>query len=205
MNTTDHTETHAPADGVRRATGRSRDEWFALLDAWGTQGRQYREIAAWLTGEHDLSKWWAQKLIVEYEQSRGLRSPGVRADGTFSVTVSKTVAVPVERLYEAFLDAERRGRWLPVVLHERTSQPNRSARFDCADGVTRVNVGFSAAGEAKSQVALEHERCRTPSPPTRRRRPGANISRRSRPCSRSERAPDASRHSWCQSRSSRPR
>lgn len=25
---------------VRRATGRDRDEWFALLDAWGAAGRQ---------------------------------------------------------------------------------------------------------------------------------------------------------------------
>lgn len=55
MNATDHTEPRAAGDGVRRGTGRDRDEWFALLDAWGAASRQYREIVAWLTGEHDLS------------------------------------------------------------------------------------------------------------------------------------------------------
>jgi hypothetical protein len=69
------------------------------------------------------------------------------------------VAVPVEDLFDAFVDADVRDRWLPgVVLHERTSRPGRSARFDWEDGATRVNVGFAANGEAASQAAVEHER-----------------------------------------------
>src|SRR5918996_3431446 len=104
--------TRSSETGVRRATGRDRDEWFALLDAWGAAGRPFREIADWLTGEHDLSGWWAQKLIVEYEQARGLRPAGLRPGGTFSVTASKTVGVPVERLFEAFADARLRRSWL---------------------------------------------------------------------------------------------
>jgi hypothetical protein len=44
------------------------------------------------------------------------------------------------------------------VIRERTSQPGRSARFDWDDGATRINVSVAAAGEAKSQVAVEHER-----------------------------------------------
>ena|SRR6266508_6912405 len=83
--------------GVRRVTGRDRAEWFELLDAWGAAGRPFREIADWLTGEHALSRWWAQKLIVEYEQARGLRPAGVRPSGTFAVTASKTVGVLVDR------------------------------------------------------------------------------------------------------------
>jgi uncharacterized protein DUF4287 len=143
---------------LRRATGRDHDEWFAALDAWGAAGRPYKEIAAWLTGEHDLTKWWAQKLIVEYEQARGTRPPGIRPDGTFSVGASTTVAVPVERLFEAFVDPELRERWLPGAgLRERTSRPGRSARFDREDG-TRVSVEFAAQGDAKSQAAVEHQR-----------------------------------------------
>jgi hypothetical protein len=48
------------------------------------------------------------------------------------------------------------------VLHERTSRPGRSARFDWEDGATRVNVGFAANGEAASQAAVEHERLPDP-------------------------------------------
>jgi hypothetical protein len=151
-------EPRRPGDALRRATGRDRDEWFALLDAWGAAGRQYREIDAWLTGEHDVTSWWAQKLIVEYEQARGLRPPGVRPDGTFTVGVSATVAVPVDRLFEAFVDATLRERWLPgAAMRERTSRRGRSARFDRGDG-TRVNVDFAAKGDAKSQAAVEQER-----------------------------------------------
>lgn len=145
-------------EGMRRGTGRGRDEWFAVLDGWGAAGRPYREVADWLTGEHELSAWWAQKLIVEYEQARGVRAPGVRPDGTFSVGASKTVAAPAERAFQAFVDAGLRERWLPgVTLRERTSRPGRSARFDWDDGATRISVGFTAKGGA-SEVAVEHER-----------------------------------------------
>jgi hypothetical protein len=149
----------APSEGMRRATGRDRGQWFAVLDAWGAGGRPYQEIVAWLMGEHGLSNWWAQKLIVEYEQARGLRTPGQRRDGTLTTGVSKTVNVPVERLFQAFVDPVVRARWLPgAVMHERTSRPGRSARFDWGDGTTRVNVSFIASGDTKSQVSLEQER-----------------------------------------------
>jgi len=143
---------------ARRAAGRTYDQWFALLDRWGAPGRPYREIADWLEGEHHLSSWWAQKLIVEYEQARGLRPPGVRPDGTFTVGASKTVSVAVERLYAAVVDPAERDRWLPgTVMRERTSRPCRSARFDWGDG-SRVSVTFEAKGETRSALALEHER-----------------------------------------------
>ena len=151
--------TRSSGEGVRRATGRDRDQWFALLDDWGAAGRPYREIAEWLRSDHELSSWWAQKLVVEYEQARGLRPPGVRPDGTFTVTASKTVSVPIERLFEAFVDARLRKRWLPgAKMRKRTSERGRSARFDWQDGSTRVNVGFFAKGNAKGQLAIEHER-----------------------------------------------
>lgn len=147
-----------PSAALRRSTGRDRAEWFAMLDTWGAPGRPYRDIAEWLTGEHGVSSWWAQKLIVEYEQARGLRDAGVRPDGTFAGGASKTVAVPVERLFDAFVDPTLRERWLPgVVLRERTSQAGRSARFDWGDDGSRVNVAFGALGDGKSQVAVEHD------------------------------------------------
>lgn len=147
-----------PSAALRRSTGRDRGEWFAVLDDWGAGGRPYREIADWLTGEHGVSAWWAQKLIVEYEQARGLRDAGVRPDGTFAGGASKTIAVPVQRLYDAFVDASVRERWLPgVELRERTSQAGRSARFDWDDGASRVNVTFAALDDGKSQVAIEHD------------------------------------------------
>jgi Domain of unknown function (DUF4287) len=148
-------------EAVRRATGQDRDVWFTLLDGWGAAHRSHGEIAAWLVHEHGIGNWWAQTLTVDYEQARGLRAPGGGRDGTFAVGVSRTLAVPVERVFEAFVEARLRRRWLPgAVLHERTSRLERSARFDWKDGETRVYVDFTAKDKTTSQVALQHERLR---------------------------------------------
>src|SRR5688572_8537736 len=80
------------------ATGHGWEHWFGLLDAWGATGRTHTEIARWLSSEHAVAGWWTQSITVGYEQARGLRAPGQRADG-WSVSATKTVAVPAQRLY----------------------------------------------------------------------------------------------------------
>ena len=146
-------------DVVRANTGRTWDEWFGLLDRWGAVERPHPEIARWLGEEHGVPGWWAQGVTVAYEQARGLRAPGQRRGGQFEVNASRTVAVPVERLYEAFADPAVRERWLPGATFEvRTARPPRSIRANWDDGSTRLVIAFTARGEAKSQVALTHER-----------------------------------------------
>jgi hypothetical protein len=44
----------------------------------------------------------------------------------------------------------------------RTSLPAKSARFNWADGGTRVNVFFESKGAAKTTVAVMHERLPDP-------------------------------------------
>jgi hypothetical protein len=83
---------------------------------------------------------------------------GERPDG-FAVGASRAIAVPVERLFDAFADEVQRERWLPgAELSVRTATPPRTARYDWEDGATRLIVGFDDLGEAKSRVALSHER-----------------------------------------------
>jgi hypothetical protein len=116
----------------------------------------YREIADWLVGQ-GCSDWWAQKLIVEYQQDRGLRQPGARTGSSFAGGASKTIPVSIDRLYAAFADSELRRSWLPdLELTERTARPGWSIRFDAADG-SRVSVEFVARGAGKAQVAVERE------------------------------------------------
>ena len=144
---------------IRANTGHSWDEWFVLLDGWGAAERPHTEIARWVHQEHGVGGWWAQGVTVAYEQARGLRAPGQRRGGHFEVSASKTVAVPVERLYEAFADPALRERWLPGAAFEvRTAIPGKSIRANWEDGSTRVVILFTARGESKSQVALVHER-----------------------------------------------
>jgi hypothetical protein len=149
-------EARISAERVRERTGRTWNQWFSVLDGWGAAEREHPEIASWLIAEQGVPGWWAQGITVEYEKARGLRPQGGGRDGTLNVSASKTVAVPVERLYEAFTDLEP---WAPgAPLRERTATPGRGARYDWGDGSTRVIVGFTAKGEAKSTVALSHER-----------------------------------------------
>jgi uncharacterized protein YndB with AHSA1/START domain len=147
-------------EAIRRRTGRGWEEWFDLLDDWGAPERSHRDIARWVAEQQgvDPLAWNAQAVAHSYERARGLRAVGEHADG-FRITAQKTVAVPVDRLFDAFLDEALRARWLPAAdLRVRTASAPRSARFDWGHGDTRVNVTFIAKGETKSTAALQHER-----------------------------------------------
>jgi uncharacterized protein YndB with AHSA1/START domain len=145
-------------EAIRRRTGRGWEEWFDLLDAWGAADRTHTEIARWVASEHAIKGWDAQAVTVSFERASGRRAVGEHADG-FRISVSKTAAVPVDRLYEAFVDETKRERWLPKGdLRMRTSIAPRSVRFDWGEGDTRVNVFFTPKDEGKSTVAIQHER-----------------------------------------------
>jgi hypothetical protein len=145
---------------IRRRTGRGWIDWFEALDDWGAADRSHRDTARWVAeqqGLHALA-WNVQAVVSSYELTRGLRAPGEHAGG-FAITATKTVAVPVERLYDAFVDEAERARWLPDGrLRERTATKPKSARFDWGDDGGRVLVTFAAKGDVKSTAALQHSR-----------------------------------------------
>ena len=150
----------ASDEAIERATGRPWQDWFALLDNWGATSSSHREIARYLREELGVPGWWAQGVTVEYERARGMRAKYERPDG-FSVTASKTVAVPVDVLYDALV--ERQDEWLPAGgLTLRTARRNRTARFDWEDGRTRLLASVDAKGPEKSVVAVEHQKLADP-------------------------------------------
>ncbi|MFE9689467.1 hypothetical protein [Micromonospora sp. NPDC005806] len=144
---------------LRERTGHDWDAWFARLDAWGAVERTHTEIARWLVTAHEVPGWWAQTITVGYEQSRGLRAPGQRRGGGFETSGSRTVAVPVTVLFDAFADETLRRRWLPDVdVRVRTATAPKTFRADWAGGPTRIAVGFTPLGDAKARVAVLHEK-----------------------------------------------
>ncbi|HEV2146390.1 MAG TPA: DUF1801 domain-containing protein [Longimicrobiaceae bacterium] len=87
---------------------------------------------------------------AERAAKAGLPVEGYRAYG------SKTMNVPVERLFAAWTDDAVRGRWLGEgKLTIRGVTPNRSLRARWEDE-TPLDVRFTAKGEAKSQVSVDH-------------------------------------------------
>lgn len=143
-------------DAVRAKTGRDWAGWVAVLDAAGAASRPHAEIAAHLYDEHGVPGWWAQMVTVGYERIRGLRDVGQRRGGAYEASKSKTVPVPVARLYRACTDPAERERWLPgIALTVRTAVPGKSMRVTWPDG-TSVQLYFQAKGEAKGQIAIQH-------------------------------------------------
>jgi uncharacterized protein YndB with AHSA1/START domain len=145
---------------IRRRTGRGWEEWFDLLDEWHADELPHKEIARRIASDLEIEPlvWEAQAVTLSYERARGLRAVGQRSDG-FAITATKTVAVPVGRLYDAFLDVSQRESWLlNGQLHERTATKPKSVRFDWGDGGSRVNVVFNAKTGTKSTATVEHAR-----------------------------------------------
>jgi hypothetical protein len=143
---------------IKRGSGKTWAEWFAILDSWGAKAHNHTEIARYVAEEHDVSGWWAQTVTVGYERGRGLRAVNQRTSG-FYVGVSKTLPVGVNRLSEEFTETRNRNLWLePGTLRTRTSQPGKSARFDFRDGKGRVHVYFVSKGRSKATVSVQHER-----------------------------------------------
>jgi hypothetical protein len=151
-----------PDAKLLEATGKTWDEWFAILDAWGAKSQKHREIARYLMDEHRTPGWWTQHITVFYERARGLRLKHQQADG-FSISATKTLDVPVERLYDAFVEDAERKRWFEdAAMSLRTARPGRDARFDWEDGSTRVVAWFEERGPSKSRIALAHEKIPDP-------------------------------------------
>lgn len=143
---------------VDSRTGRTREAWFALLDAWDAHAHKHSTIATWLVETHGVDGWWAQNITVAYEQARGLRVPGQRSDGTFSASVSKTIGVAAERVREAFLDPQSRARWLPDVDLELRSAPSAKALRATGPGGILVIFDATTKGPEKALAAVALEK-----------------------------------------------
>ncbi|WP_205647468.1 DUF4287 domain-containing protein [Agromyces badenianii] len=139
-------------DALASATGRSRDDWFALLDAAGATGWKHRATATWLVAEHGVDPWWAQAVTVGYEQARGTRQPGQRQDGTFEVSVSRTVAAEVEPALRALAEVvTARTGVEPLALNLAAKHP--TARFPL-EGGEFVLASATARGAGKTSLNL---------------------------------------------------
>lgn len=147
---------------LTEATGRDWDSWLTILDRWGARQRKHPEIARYLVDEQSVPGWWAQSITNGYERARGIRRKHQQASG-FTIYASKTVGVPLDVLFAAFVDQSTRRRWLTDgSMSLRSSQPGKVARFDWDDGATRVLVTFEEKGPSKSTASVAHERLPDP-------------------------------------------
>ena len=149
-------------DSIRKGTGRSWDDWFRRLDAWGATARTHTEIARHVRDTEGIDGWWAQSVTVGYEWARGMRDRH-ETPGGYQVSVTKTIAATADDVWRDFVEPARRNRWLaPGTLRTRpgTGTVGRSARFDAVDG-RLVHIWIEAKGD-RSSVAVTCERLAGP-------------------------------------------
>jgi len=141
---------------VAAKTGRSWAQWVRLLDAAGAASKSHRDIAKHVSSLGTPS-WWTQTVTVGYERIRGLRERGQQRSGEYRTNKARTFGVPIETLFEAFANARKRRKWLPIDAQVKSATPPKRMRIACGDGSV-VLVGFTPKGAAKSAVAIEHDK-----------------------------------------------
>jgi len=146
---------------VKKATGCEWHKWVFVLDKAGGKEISHPELVAYIHEKYKTSGWWTQMVAVGYERIRGLRATGQMRSGDWSVSKSKTINVPLAKLYAAFSNARQRAKWMGgVKLTIRGATMNKSIRMRWEDG-SPIDVGFYAKSESKSQVAIDHRKLST--------------------------------------------
>src|SRR5436190_20789210 len=100
------------SEAVAAATGRTWAQWVALLNREGAVHMAHADIAKHLSAKHGVPSWWSQMVTVGYERITRGREVGETTTG-WQASRSKTVAVPVTRLYKAWSDPKVRAKWCP--------------------------------------------------------------------------------------------
>lgn len=145
---------------LHEATGRSWLEWITVLDEWGATSHKHGEIVEFLSREHSVPPWWRQAVTNGYERARGMRKKHQQADG-FTVYASKTFDLPLDLLFDAFVDDRTRGTWLKdgaMSVRARGTQHGKVARFDWAGDESRVMVTFEGKAPGRATAHVAHER-----------------------------------------------
>ena len=90
---------------VIKATGKTWDAWFAILEERGARSLLHADIARLLHDDYSVPGWWSQNVTVAYEKSIGRRETGQRCDGDYSTSASKTLPGTLDEVLEPLAGA----------------------------------------------------------------------------------------------------
>jgi len=145
---------------VIEKTGKPMEQWFSLLDKKGAGQLKHTDIYNLISstpGLKALGEWNQNLLATTYEWNRGLKGRGQKENG-YEISVSKTIDIAIDKLYDAWIDNKQRNGWLKEKITIRKATQNRSARITWADNETSLSVDFYVKGENKSQVVVQHQK-----------------------------------------------
>ncbi|MGE3975775.1 MAG: hypothetical protein AB7F59_14715 [Bdellovibrionales bacterium] len=99
---------------VLKGTGKSWDQWIALLNKAGAQTWEHKQIVQYLKNKYKLSLWWQQGVTGGYEIHLGRRVEGQNLKGEYNVTVTKSFPLNAKKTWELLASPEGLRVWLGV-------------------------------------------------------------------------------------------
>ncbi len=101
---------------VLEKTGRSWEEWFALLDEGNVLSLSHADAVKWLEEQNLISHaWWQQTIIGEYEIARSKREVGENEKKEFQASTQKIFPMDIKRTWEFLITHPARTQWLGTV------------------------------------------------------------------------------------------
>lgn len=108
-----------PDDLIEEETGRSSEDWYVLLDAWGAPEKGNAATVAQLEQVFGLSGRWAHIVAIRYEAARNLQSE----TSTPADLITALILKPALRVkFEQMDVVERRAicRWIEAAEDKAT-------------------------------------------------------------------------------------
>jgi hypothetical protein len=119
------------SESVQKGTGKTWDQWVALLDKAGARPWTHQEIVAFLKKKHKLGPWWQQGVAMGYEIAIGRRIEGQNAKGEYGLTATKSLRIDAKSAWKNFASEEGVAIWLQP-LFEVELKPKKM--FETQDG-----------------------------------------------------------------------
>jgi uncharacterized protein YndB with AHSA1/START domain len=163
----------------KKATGKTFDEWAALIDERGL-GEKRRDAIQFIYDQTGRGKdvWWPTTIWVEYERRRGIVKKDGRPEG-YNICCTKSFKLPPEVVFEAFASEVEMATWVigwqgamtegaPFAVAGCTGtvgriRPGKDIRMTWLSpgfDPTEIEVQFVRAGD-KTTVNVYHKRIQT--------------------------------------------
>lgn len=156
---------------LETGSGIGWDEWVRFLEPHRTlpHAEMAEVVLAKIleAGRSSSPQWWAQGVTVAFEQHIGRRLPGQRADGTFSISVSRTIPGDVDQALDhwvALVGTRTEFDGVPIAGEPRISRTDtwRYWRCELSDGSSvAVNIRAKPSG-ASSTLSINHDKLTEP-------------------------------------------
>jgi hypothetical protein len=149
-------------ESVQKATGKSWEEWFNVLQEKEAQALGHKEIATLLHEAYGVDGWWAQGITVEFERTIGRREVGQTSAGDYQTAASRTISGTLDDALESWkkLVGEARDFNGVAFSGEPTTSQTDNWRYwhvPLADG-SKVAAVIGNKGSGKALLAVNHEK-----------------------------------------------